>query len=185
MELGTAPFCPSCHVTAAHYIGLCQYGWVESPSADTGTYLHLDTSLKLRQFKSEYSASQVCSFHLTCCRWGTVQQCRDPHQCHILFQWLWVSQTCRQSIHRGHVGATEQSRGLNQCWPSRQSEDHQDFYCHSAPLGNYGEWRDSYFKSQGKYSTCMCHLNSGPEPPSLGSVPVRGTFGTRPHVKNK
>lgn len=137
MELGATTFCPSCYFTAAHYIGLCQYSGVESPSADAVIYVHLDTSLKLRQFKSEYSASQVCSFNLTCCRWGTVQQCRDPHQCHTLFQWLWVSQTSRQSIHRAHVGVTEQSRGLNQCWPSRQSEAHQDFYCHSAPLRNY------------------------------------------------
>lgn len=163
MELGTTPFRPSCHFTAAHYIGFCQHGWVESPSVDTDIYLHLHRKLNLRQFKSEYSAYQVCSLYLTCCRWGTVQQCRDPHQCHILFQWLWVSQTCRQSIHRGHVGATGQSQGLNQCWPSLQSEDHQDFYCHSAPLRNYGERADSYFKSQGKKKTKlyihMCHLN--------------------------
>lgn len=47
MELGTPPFCPSCHFTAAHHIGLCQDGWVESPSADTGIYLQLDTRFKL------------------------------------------------------------------------------------------------------------------------------------------
>lgn len=75
----------------------------------------------------------------TCSHWGTERQYRDLHRCHILCQWWWASQTCRQSIRRGHVGGTAQSLGLSRCWPGLQFGDRQDFCCHSAHLGDIGK----------------------------------------------
>ena len=72
---------------------------------------------------------------LACFHWGTEPQCRDPHQCRTLCQWLSGSQTCHRSIPHGHVVGTEQSLDQDQCWPGLQSEGHQDFCCHSAHLG--------------------------------------------------
>lgn len=77
----------------------------------------------------------------TCSHWGTERQYHDLHRCHILCQWWWASQTCRQSTRRGHVGGTEQSLGLSRCWPGLQFGDRQDFCCHSAHLGDIGKVR--------------------------------------------
>lgn len=75
---------------------------------------------------------------LTCSHWGTEPQCRDLHQSHILCRWWWGSRTCRQSTPRGRVGGTGQSLGPDRCWPGLQSEDRQDFCCHSAHLRDKG-----------------------------------------------